>query len=337
MPLALVTGATGLVGSHIIERLRADGWTVRALVRDPRRDAAWIQSLGAEVVRGDVLDVSSVVAGAHGTQAIFHTAAAIFPTGGWDGYRLPNIEGTRNVIQATAQAGARLLHLSSVAVYGPSRYRGDGGLTDERTPLVPLPEDAWYARSKRESEDMVMEAQRAGRIWATAIRPCVIYGRRDRQFIPRAAKLFGRGVAPSFRRGRSVFPIVHAANVADAAVRAISCDIANGKAYNTANDHAITVSDFLGLAASGLSKQIRQIPLPLALTSGAAAAATRIARALGLTGSFSPTATIHLLSRDNPFSSDLAKHELGWDPPVHPREGVPAAFRWWRENEEGAV
>lgn len=335
MPQALVTGATGLVGSHIVDRLLAGGWRVRALVRDPA-GAAWIEAAGAELARGDVLDALSVREAARGTEAIFHTAAAIFPRGGWDSYRVPNVEGTRHVVDAAATAGARLLHLSSVAVYGPSRYRGDHSPTDESMPLPPLPDGAWYARSKRESETVVMEAQRAGRIWATAIRPCVIYGPRDRQFIPRAAALFSRGFTPSFRGGRAILSIVHAANVADAAVRAVEREIANGKAYNAANDYPLTVGEFVRLAGVGLGRRVRQIPVPLAIAGGGAALATTVGRLLGKGGSFSPTASIHFLSRDNPFSSDLAKWELGWSPPVHPSQGVPEAFHWWT-NAKGAV
>ena len=60
MRRALVTGATGLVGSYIVERLHADGWQVRALARDARR-AAWIESLGAELFVGDVVDARALV------------------------------------------------------------------------------------------------------------------------------------------------------------------------------------------------------------------------------------------------------------------------------------
>lgn len=337
MPRALVTGATGLVGSYITERLLADGWAVRALVRDPS-SAAWLVAAGAELSRGDVRDAPSLALAARGADVVFHTAAAIFPTGGWEGFRVPNVEGTHNVIEATAASGARLVHLSSVAVYGgASRYRGDGGRTDESTPLAPLPPDAWYARSKRESEFAVMAAQRAGRIWATALRPCVVYGRRDRQFVPRAARLFERGVAPQLRGGRSIISLVHAANVADAAVRACGRDIANGRSYNTANDHPLRVRDFVKLAAAGLGRRIHQVPLPYHVVRALATGATLAGRALGRGSSFTPTTSVDFLSRDNPFSSDRARQELGWDPPVHPDHGVPDAFRWWRESERGAV
>ena len=65
------------------------------------------------------------------------------------------------------------------------------------------------------SEALVLEAHAAGRIWATAVRPDVIYGKRDRQFVPRIAGLLQRGFAPLIGGGRTTLPIVHAANVAD--------------------------------------------------------------------------------------------------------------------------
>ena len=170
MPLALVTGATGLVGSHIVERLARDGWRVRALVRDPAR-AAWLSGLGAELHAGDVLDPGSLMSGAAGCEAIFHTAAAISPRGGWVAFERPNVQGTRNVIDAAARNGARLSHLSSVAVYGPGARYDMGGPTTESAPLGPLPDGALYARSKRDSEALVLDAHRSGDVPARVDEP----------------------------------------------------------------------------------------------------------------------------------------------------------------------
>ena len=116
MTSALVTGATGLVGSHIVERLLRDGWRVRALVRSPSPE---LTALGVETVLGDVLDADRVAGAAAGIDVIFHTAAAVMSRGGWETFRRLNVDGTRNVIAAAARASARLMHLSSVAVYGP--------------------------------------------------------------------------------------------------------------------------------------------------------------------------------------------------------------------------
>ena len=169
MPRALVTGGTGLVGSHIVERLVRDHWSVRALVRAPSRT---IESLGGECFVGDVFDGGHVHTRGLGMRR--HLPQRRGNHAEWRLGIVPSFERRWNQPRhrGAAANSARLVQLSSVAVYGPTgRYRADGLTTDEETPLAPLPEGAFYARSKRESEDAVMAACRAGRIWATALRP----------------------------------------------------------------------------------------------------------------------------------------------------------------------
>jgi len=341
--LALVTGATGLVGSHIVERLLSDGWDVRALARDPER-ARWELHPTVKIVHGDVLDSRAFTRAAEGAQAIFHTAASIIVSGGWDAYRVTNVDGTRNAIAAAEQTRARLLQLSSVAVYGPSaRYAAAerGEKTHEQIELPALRETAYYARSKRDSEALVLSAHREGRVWATAVRPDVIYGKRDRQFVPRMALLIKRGVIPLLRGGRSTMAIVHAANVADGAVRAVRIDGAGGNAYNLANDFDVTVRDFFELAGEGLNQRPRFLPMPMWAARGALRGAKWVARAV-TAGRFNlvSTSTLDFISRDNPFTSDRARRELGWAPSVRPETAIPEAFRDWRlrrETKKGAT
>jgi len=331
MPLALVTGATGQVGSHIVERLRADGWRTRALVREPGR-AGWLAEGGVELAQGDVLDAERFRAAATGCDAIFHAAALITARGGWEHYRAANVEGTRNAIDAAAAGGTRLLQVSSVAVYGgAARYRDRP--TDENTPPAPLPESAFYARSKRESERLVLDAHAAGRIWATVVRPDVIYGRRDRQFVPRLARVVERGFFPVVNGGESTLAVVHAASVADGAVRAVGSDAAGGEAYNLANDFPVTVARFARLAGEGLGRRVRLVSFPIALARTGLATARGVLRLTGGAALASQSeGTLDFLSRDNPFTSERARRELGWSPPVQPESGIPDAFRWWKEQ-----
>lgn len=333
---ALVTGATGLVGSHIVERLLGMGWTVRALTRSPERAARALPA-GVAAFAGDVLDEASFTRAAAGCHVVFHTAANIIVRGGWEAYRVTNVEGTRIAIAATERARARLLHVSSVAVYGSTaRYAAKPGeKTLEDTPLAPLPERAHYARSKREAEDLVLAAHRQGRVWSTAVRPDVIYGRRDRQFVPRMARLVRYGAIPSINGGRSTTPVVHAANVAQGAVLAATSDVAGGKAYNLANDFDVTVRSFFDLAGTGLGTRPLWVPMPEWLARGALRAVKSTVRAL-TAGRFNvvSSSAVDFLAKDNPFSSERAKRESGWRPEVRPEEGVPDAFRWWRESLE---
>lgn len=326
-----MTGATGMLGSYIVERLAADGWSVRALVRDAGR-ARWLKPLGAALARGDVTDAASVRAAAAGCDAVFHTAAAIGPGRDLAAFRALNVAGTEHVIRASADAGARLVHVSSTAVYDDvARVRH--APVGEDVPVSVLPAHDAYGLSKQESERAVLRAHATGVAWASVVRPPVMYGKRDRQFVPRIAPLLARGLFPLIAGGRSTFLLVHAGAVADGAVRAATVDQAGGRVYHLANDFDVTVAEFARLAGQGLSRRIRTPSVPFGV-----ARAFFGALGFGLTLVGRADLAVHapgslaLLSRGNPFSSERARRELGWAPVVRPSEGIPEAFRWWKER-----
>ena len=330
MPCALVTGATGLVGSHVVQRLRKDGWDVRALVRDASRAGA-LTHAGVELATGDILEPTAFARAARGCDVVFHTAAAVTPKGGWEAFRRPNVEGTRNAIAAAAGAKARLVHVSSVAVYGRAgRFRPGNRPTDEDTELPPLPEFAHYARSKRESEQLVLQAHVEGRVWATAVRPDVIYGRHDRQFVPRIARMLQRRVAPLVGGGRSTLAIVHAENVADGMVRAADTELAGGRAYNLANDFDVTVAEFFRYAGTGMGVRLHELNIPYVVAKGALTVFKNVAPLfVGSRFSAATSSSLDFMTRNNPFTSERARRELGWAPPMRPDVGIPDAFHWW--------
>ena len=333
MPTALVTGATGLVGHYLVERLRRDGWTVRAFVRDAARAGA-LSRAGVELATGDTLEPTGFSRAARGCDVVFHAAAAVTPSGGWEAFSRPNIEGTRHAVAAAASAKARLVHVSSVAVYGGTeRYRSDRGAVDEDAPLGVLPEGAFYARSKRDSEALVLDAHAAGTVWATALRPSVIYGTHDRQFVPRMARLLEHGIVPLIGGGRSTLAVVHAANVVDGLVRAASSDAAGGRAYNLSNDFPITVEDFFRLGSEGLEVRMRRVPVPYRVAR-AGLGAFQLVAPLFFGSRFNAvgSAALDFVARDNPFSSARARRELGWNPAVRHEVGVPEAFHWWKAH-----
>jgi nucleoside-diphosphate-sugar epimerase len=336
MSLALVTGATGLVGSHIVDQLLSDGWNVRALARAPEVARSALPA-AVDIHAGDVLDEGSFERAAAGCHAVFHSAANILARGGWESYRATNVEGTRNAIAAAASTSARLVHVSSVAVYGSAaRYAmaKDGRRTDESSPLPPLREHAYYARSKRESEELVLRAHLEGRVWTVAVRPDVVYGPRDRQFVPRMARLIRWFGVPLLRGGRSTMPIVHAANVAQGAVLAATSDVAGGNVYNLTNDYDVTVRRFFELAGEGVGRRPILVPMPMWAARGALTGAKQLARLVS-GGRFAmvSNSALDFISQDNPFSSERAKRELGWSPPMRPEIGIPQAFQWWRERK----
>ncbi|NNK63941.1 MAG: NAD-dependent epimerase/dehydratase family protein, partial [Gemmatimonadetes bacterium] len=190
---ALVTGATGMLGSHVVERLLAEGTEVRALVREPSR-ATWLARQNVDLARGDLLDPISLRAAARGCDEVYHAAAVIGAGGDWETFRRGNVHGTRALAEAAGEAGAPMVHVSSTAVFG--RHRFFPHPTDETCPLPELPAEDAYGRSKQEAERVVLEAHARGTMHGVVVRPPVMYGLRDRQFIPRLGTVLSRSILP---------------------------------------------------------------------------------------------------------------------------------------------
>jgi len=173
-----------------------------------------------------------------------------------------------------------------------------------------------------------MAAHRDGRIWATAVRPCVIYGPRDRQFTPRVAAALRLPIVPRIGPGTAIMSIVHARSVAELAVRAVTSEIAAGRAYNVTNDPPITVNEFYAAAEEGLGARARWVQIPAAPVQAVAGAFGVAMRALRVSGASMLNArSLDFLLTDNPFSSERARVELGWTSGVSSREAVAESFR----------
>ena len=327
---ALVTGATGMLGARIVERLVAGGWDVRALVRDRR---AWRLGREQRRPRGgrSLEDLPAMRAAAGGCNVVFNAAAAIGPQS--DPAPFAPSERPRDGQRARGRRPRRrrVVHVSSTAVFGRERYHALP--TDESTPLPSLPAEDAYGRSKQEAERLALDAHAAGRVWSAVVRPPVMYGPRDRQFVPRVAPVLDRGVFPLFGGGRATLSIVHADSVAEGAIRAAVTDGAGGRVYHLTNDFDLTVADFVRFAARGLGRRVVALRVPARLGRGAFRA---LALALGACGrrdlARHAAGLFDMLTRGNPFTSERARRELGWAPSIPPAEGLVDAFAWWKRG-----
>src|SRR5579859_1181184 len=93
--LNVITGATGLLGSHIAEHLAAQGERVRALVR-PTSDTTFLKNLGIDLVTGDLNDPQSIRNAVSGAAVVYHCAARVGDWGPWQQYQAETVDATRN-------------------------------------------------------------------------------------------------------------------------------------------------------------------------------------------------------------------------------------------------
>src|SRR6516165_2979084 len=154
--LNVLTGATGLLGSHLAEQLRAGGERVRALVR-PTSDVTFLKQLGVELVTGDLRDPTSVRRAVSGADLVYHAAARVGDYGTWAQFKEQVIEATGNVVAACRQERVpQLLHVSSVAVYGHPRRRPEP-FTEEEPFGQRLQLWDYYCRAKCKAEEIARE------------------------------------------------------------------------------------------------------------------------------------------------------------------------------------
>lgn len=335
----LVTGATGLLGSHIVEKLRAAGHSVRALVR-PQSDTTWLATQGVELAHGDVTDADSVRRACRGIERVFHSAARVGDWGPWSEFVEITINGTRNVIDAVQAEGvARYIHISSISVYG--HVDGEGLVLDETAPLgVNLHRWSYYSRAKVSAEQLVWEAHHAGRIRATSIRPSWLYGPRDRATIPRLADNIRRGRAKLIGTGDNRLNVVYAGNVADAALLAAEKDIAIGEAYNCSNDGVLTQRQYFNRVAAALGAPPVTRTVPYRVAKNAAFLMELFGHAVGMKRPPMVTRySVWLIGRRSFFETKKARVQLGWKPTVTYEEGIPMTVKWFlaRENNGQAT
>ncbi len=312
----LVTGAGGFIGSHLTERLVADGAKVRAFVRyTARSDIGYLRLAPPEIrsqiefVFGDLRDEHAVVEAMRGVDVVFHLGALIAIPYSYVHPREvveTNVMGTLNVLMAAKQHRTpRLVHTSTSEVYG----------TALRVPIDedhPLQGQSPYSASKIGADKLVESFARSFEIPAVTIRPFNTYGPRQsaRAVIPTI-------IAQALTRGEVYLgdltptrDFTYVADTVDGFVRAATANAVIGDTINLGNDREISIGELARLI-------IQLIGRPIELKSDPA----RIRPA---------ASEVRQLHADN----RKAKAKLGWWPRTPFEDGLRHTIDWIRAHPE---
>src|SRR2546423_2352640 len=268
---AFVTGGSGFIGGRLIDRLRQEGWSVRALVRSDG-SAEKVSARGAEPVRGDISDVSSIRAGAAGCSHASHAAARVGAWGPRSDFVRDNVLGTHNALSGTAAAGVRrFVHVGTEAALLAGQPLVNA---DESLPLRP-DSPSLYPSTEALAEQAVRQANRPGEFETVVVRPRFVWGPGDTTVLPSLVAAVKSGQFRWIGGGHHKTSTTHVDNVAEGLWLGATRGAAGG-VYFVTDGEPVVVRDFVSrlLAAQGSDAPCRELPLPVAraLAAGGEAA-----------------------------------------------------------------
>ncbi len=313
-----MTGGTGFVGTHLVAALRARGDEVTCLVRSPERARA-LGWEGVRIIPGDLTTRAALVEGCAGADVVYHVAGRISARNLRE-FLTVNRDGTARVLEAaSASPPGRFVHVSTLAVGGPTL---PGRPIDETRAPEPVTD---YGRSKLEAETLVRES---GVPW-TIVRPPVVYGERDRETL-RIFRLAQAGWGPVIGDGTQELSVVYAGDLAGALIAAATATGTVGRVYYAAHPDVTTSAALVGAVGVAVGRRPRMVRLPGVLA--------RIALwTVGSLASLAGRATVLSADKANEFlasawtcRSDALTRDSGWRAAMDLTAGLSRTAAWYR-------
>jgi len=306
----LVTGATGFLGSHVVEAHLEAGCRVRCSVRSTS-DLRWLEGLDVERVELDVRDASGISDAMVGIDTVVHAAGITRATTEADYFRV-NATGARRLAEAAVTAGvSRFVLISSLAARGPDGMAG---------PVSP------YGESKRRGEDLARLFEE--KVELVVLRPGGVYGPRDTELLP-LFQTAGRGWLMVPAGGPPLQP-VYATDVARLVVAASTLPYAGLGPFPVAEERAYGWDEVAAGLSSALGRRVRSIPVPAGAFILAGSALERGARFVGRRPPLDRRRALDLSRHGWTCDTRSTREAFGWRAQVPLEAGLARTAEWYR-------
>lgn len=328
----LVTGASGFIGSHLVEKLSQAGHEVFALLRRSSK-VEHLSQVPYTRVEGDLQDPESLAKAVRGMDVIFHLAGA---TASKDraGYFRNNAKGTMHLAQAAAKESRglkRFIYVSSLAAAGPARSLRPRTESENEEPV------SAYGESKLQGEKELLAFKADYPV--TIIRPPVVYGPRDTgvfliiQSVARRIAPVMKGAAED---GQKHYSIVHVHDLVQGLISCISPEglaLKSGEVFYFSNSLSVTMDEILSAASAHLQRKPLRIPIPRSLLKAVAASMTGFSKLTGIAFPLNNDKVNEILPDYWLCSNSKAEKSLGFKPQHDLFSGMGDTVRWYREEK----
>jgi dihydroflavonol-4-reductase len=322
----LLTGGTGLVGSHLAERLLELGYQVRCLLRYPNR-RRWLSDLPVEVAPGDVTVPNTLPHAIQGVDAVVH-AAALTTARNPDDYYIANAQGTANLLQACIEASPqpkRFLYCSSQAAAGPAP---PGRALTASHPPNPITD---YGKSKLQGEREV--AKVADAMETVIIRPTAVFGPRDTEIFLYVKTMAKWRIKPFFGSSKHILSLIYVKDLVEALICALQVPQPKlpKQPLFVADPQPRTWANVTAIIEQALGYKTLPVSMPAFLVTAVAALAE-------ITSGRQPSTFNRQKAREMLAPSwwcdpQPTIESLGWNSITPLPEAIQATVQWYRQQQ----
>ncbi len=324
MMKALVTGANGFIGSNLVKRLLREGYEVNALVRKTS-DLSFLKDVDINLFYGDIAQKETLVSAFDKVDKVFHVAGLAADWGAYSLFEKINLQGTKNVARAAANAGVkRFVYISTVAFHG----FGKTNMTEESPPaknLIP------YAETKYLAEQWLWNFAGETPMEITAVRPGNVFGINDRTFIKKYIDALLGGKFAEINHGRSKTCPVYIENLIDIITLVSNEKKAVNNAYIATDGLDITWHQFNTVLANSLNVKLPETSIPFSVAMAAAKVYYSFHKMFNIKSEpFLTPYRVNNGGKDYHFSINKLKTHFNYKPKVGLQNAMRRTVEWYQ-------
>jgi len=321
--IAVVTGANGFVGSHLVDHLIEKGLIVRCIVRESS-NLRWLDGKDVEIFSCGLFDKDGLSIALKNADYVFHVAGVV-KAKTEEGYFKGNVETTRTLLEAALEnkdSIKRFLVLSSQTVTGPSL---NGKPVNEETECKPI---TTYGRSKFEQEKLALSY--IDKLPVTICRAPAVFGERDTEIFIYFQN-FAKGITTTIGFDKKILSLIHVIDLVEGFYNAAISENTVGNVYFISSEKFYSWSEVNTVTSKALDKKVIKIPVPHFLVYTIAA----IAQFFSMFSSKAATLNLEkakdIVQHAWICDTSKAMRDFGYKQNISIEEGINRTVKWYKE------